>query len=129
MPSPSQDCLAFRVGDKPFLLPVSAVVEVLPMLEVAPMPDAPAPVLGAIVRRGSRIPVLDAGAQLGCPTVPAGGLDSYIVILESGGRQVGLLVTDVDGVVTLDMSGSTQGGFVTPRGLAQLLEPALLVPA
>ncbi|WP_375737568.1 chemotaxis protein CheW [Pseudomonas boanensis] len=54
--------LLFRLGEDRYALDVRDVVEVLPLLQLKQVPEAPAWVAGVFSHRGVLVPVLDLGA-------------------------------------------------------------------
>jgi purine-binding chemotaxis protein CheW len=86
-----------RVGGEHYALPVDAVLEVAVYGEVAPVPGAPATVLGVLNLRGNVLPVLDLASAFG---LEHGG-PRRIVVVEQDGRRAGLAVDSVVGVEEL----------------------------
>jgi purine-binding chemotaxis protein CheW len=81
-------------------LPIDHVQEIIRHAEPRNIPSAAGAVRGVITLRSRIIPVCDLAAQLG---VGAGeGADRRIVIVESGGRRVGLVVDAVTEVMSVD---------------------------
>ena len=61
--------------------------------------------LAGLMRHGERsIPVFDAGRLLGVP----GTRGEHVLVMRSGSRRIGLLVDQVDDVITLEL------GTITP---------------
>jgi purine-binding chemotaxis protein CheW len=88
--------ILLRLEGHDYALPLGCVVEVVRMAALAPMPDAPAHLLGLLDLRGRVVPVLDLRRRLGLPPV-APGLSTPICVVEAGGG-FGLVadaVTDV----------------------------------
>jgi purine-binding chemotaxis protein CheW len=89
--------ILLRLEGHEYALPLACVVEVVRMAALAPVPDAPAHVLGLLDLRGRVVPVLDLRRRLGlAPAEP--GLSTPICVVEAGGRGFGLVadaVTDV----------------------------------
>jgi purine-binding chemotaxis protein CheW len=61
------DVLVFTVGGHEHALPVEDVIEVVRLVAVTPLPEAPAWVAGVINMRGRIIPVIDLRTRLGLP--------------------------------------------------------------
>lgn len=88
----------FRVGDENFALPVSQVLEVADLGLLAPVPGAPASVLGVRNLRGQVLPVIDLATVLGLErTSPA----EKLVITEYEGWRAGLAIDEVTDVAEL----------------------------
>jgi len=79
------------------------VQEVLRVTEITPVPGAPEYVLGIINLRGNVVTVLDTRMRFGLPTHEIDD-SSRIVILESAGQVIGILVDGVAEVVYLRSS-------------------------
>lgn len=84
------------------------VFEVLPAVEVTPLPDAPAVVRGLLNLRGEPLPVLDLRARLGLTEKPADPDDHVLVCLVAG-RRLGVWVDRAEGVRALDAGDVTDG--------------------
>jgi chemotaxis-related protein WspB len=145
--------LLFRLGKDRYALPAREVVEVLPMLEVKQIPQAPPAVRGAFDFRGRPVPLVDL-AQLAFGRASSELLSTRIVLVEHGDghggtRLLGLLAEQVTetmrrnpedfraaGVEVPDAPwlgpvASDEGGLVQRVDVAQLLTPelrALLFP-
>jgi purine-binding chemotaxis protein CheW len=73
-------------------LPASMVSEIVRLVELTPLPDAPAQILGSFVYRGEPTVAVDLGTLLGARGAPS--LDSHVVVLATAQR-VGLVVDRV----------------------------------
>jgi len=93
--------VALELDGQPYGFPVQDVREILQMLEIRTIPDAPSHVRGAINVRGKVVPVLDLRMVLGLPSAGY-GLSTPIVVIEPSGRPVGVVVDDVTDVITID---------------------------
>jgi len=91
--------LLFRLGKDRYALPATQVAEVLPMLEVKRIPQAPAAVRGAFDFRGRPVPLVDLSQMaLGVPAREQ--LSTRIVLVDypdgrGGTRLLGLLAEQV----------------------------------
>ena len=92
--------VTFRLGQECFGVPIGAVQEVVRLPEVTPIPEAPWFLEGVINLRGRIIPVMDLGRRLRLPPRPRTRA-TRIVIVETGGRPLGLIVDAVLEVVRL----------------------------
>jgi purine-binding chemotaxis protein CheW len=95
--------VTFRLGDETYGINVMQVQEVLRMCEIAPVPGAPAYVLGIINLRGNVVTVLDTRTRFGLPPKDTDDA-SRIVIIETDGHIVGILVDSVAEVANLRAS-------------------------
>jgi purine-binding chemotaxis protein CheW len=92
----------FHVGKDQYALPLDAVREVI----IAPrhytrVPRASAEVKGVMTLRGRVVPVVDLAKLLKVDEPPA--TPGKIVLLELGRRDLGLLVSEVDGIEAIEM--------------------------
>jgi len=96
------ELLLLRQGAEFFALELTAAVEAMELPALAPLPDAPASLLGMLTDRGSAIPVFAASRIL---EVEGRGLgDEVLVIVRDGDRQVGLVVDEVEDVIMADLT-------------------------
>lgn len=107
----------FSVGASQLALPVNDVDEVIRIVAITPVFDAPPFVEGVINRRGEITPVIDLRKRAGL--VP-GPFDSttHILITRARGRHVGLIVDAVTDIAPLD-----EGETVTVMDPATILTP------
>jgi purine-binding chemotaxis protein CheW len=96
----SQQLVVFSLGAEEYALPIAAVHEIIRFSEPRSVASDVAWIRGVIGLRGKIIPIFDLAARLGL----AGGDDDApgkIVILETGGGQVGVMVDEVEEVLTV----------------------------
>lgn len=95
--------VTFRLAGETYGINVMQVQEVLRYSEIAPVPGAPAYVLGIINLRGNVVTVIDTRHRFG---LESGDLteNTRIVIIEAEGHVVGILVDSVAEVVYLRQS-------------------------
>jgi len=106
--------ILLRLEGHEYALPLGCVVEVVRMAALAPVPDAPAHVLGLLDRRGRVVPVLDLRRRLGLPAAEP-GLSTPICVVEAGGGfgLVAEAVTDVRPLAgPVERLGGADGGPV-----------------
>ena len=95
--------VTFRIGEEVYGIPVNQTKEVLRVTEIAPVPGAPAYVLGIINLRGNVVTVVDMRTRLGMPYQEPTDL-TRIIILEASDQVAGILVDSIREVVQLDKS-------------------------
>ncbi len=100
---PAIQLVTFRLKDETYGINVMQVQEVLRVSEIAPVPGAPAYVLGMVNLRGNVVTVIDARIRFGL-TITTPDDASRIVIIESDQQVVGILVDSVAEVVELRQS-------------------------
>jgi len=92
--------VVFRIDKSEYALPVSNVGEILRMVAIAPVPEAPEWLPGVINLRGKVIPVINLRKRLGLPEVEV-GLNTPIVVAEHEGQMVGLMADAVTELLTV----------------------------
>jgi len=103
-----QHLVTFRVGDELFGVPISAVQEIVRVPPITRIPQSPDFVEGVINLRGRVVTVVDMRRRLGQSTLAIGDADqperkkkSRILVVEAGGRLVGVIVDEVAEVLRL----------------------------
>ncbi|MCU7809775.1 MAG: chemotaxis protein CheW [Candidatus Thiodiazotropha sp. (ex Notomyrtea botanica)] len=92
--------VTFILKDEVYGINVMQVQEVLRVTEIAPVPGAPAYVLGIINLRGNVVTVIDTRTRFGLPSTDMVDA-SRIIVIESEKQVVGILVDAVAEVVEL----------------------------
>jgi len=100
---PMLQWVTFQLESEIYGVNVMQVQEVLRVTEIAPVPGAPSYVLGIINLRGNVVTVLDTRARFGLPPQDIND-SSRILIIESTGQVVGILVDRISEVVYLKES-------------------------
>ncbi len=90
--------VTFRVESRLFAVEVGHVLEIKGWRPATPIPHAPRHVLGVINLRGAILAVHDLGARIGLGLTRATAAH-VILVLQAGGRTVGLLVDAVCDIV------------------------------
>jgi purine-binding chemotaxis protein CheW len=99
------DFVTLSLGNTLYGIPVERVQEILDMRPVAPMPNAPAHLLGVTDLRGENVPVIDMRTLLGMGSVPDTLQTRILVVLlrrNGAGSVIGLRTDRVIDVVRLD---------------------------
>ena len=97
----SQQLVVFGLGAEEYALPIAAVHEIIRFSEPRSVASEVAWIRGVIGLRGKIIPIFDLAARLELPATAAGAEHGKIVILETGGGQVGVMVDEVEEVLTV----------------------------
>ncbi|NOU50824.1 chemotaxis protein CheW [Pseudoalteromonas sp. JBTF-M23] len=95
--------VTYKLEDETYGINVMQVQEVLRYTEIAPVPGAPAYVLGIINLRGNVVTVIDTRARFGLVSADVTD-NSRIVIIEAEKQVIGILVDSVAEVVYLRSS-------------------------
>jgi chemotaxis-related protein WspB len=140
--------LKFEIGAAAYALDSACIEEVVPWVQLRPVPHAPAFLPGVFHYRGKVIPVIDVGLLLGQEAAPD-RLSTRIIVVRTtrnGRRLLGLLASRVSDLIRVEaaqlqppavqLTGAPYLGRVaqTPEGLMQLLNvdhvlPENLVPS
>lgn len=92
--------IVFRLSGRHYGVPVVDVVEVLRMVSVTSVPDAPEWVAGVIDLRGRTLPIVDLRTRLGLDHRPP-DLDTMIVVVSRDGCLAGLIVDEAVEAITV----------------------------
>lgn len=99
----SESWIGFTLAGQSYAAPVGRVQEVIRPQNIAPVPGAPAAMLGLMNLRGHLLPVLDGRVRLAL----RGGVCSddaavRVLVLDSEGETTGLLVESVGELIQID---------------------------
>jgi chemotaxis-related protein WspB len=137
--------LLFRLGKDRYAIDVRQIAEVLPLIAVKKIPQAPAAVSGALNYRGSTVPLIDLSQlALGRPAQPR--LSTRIIMVhftDSGGRSrmLGLLAEHATETMNCAPGEFKDSGLTLPdapylgpvasdaQGLVQWIQVEQLLPA
>ena len=95
---PSARLVVFELDEGRYGLPLELVERVVRVVEITPLPKAPAIVLGVINVQGRVIPVVNIRKRFRL-TEREPGLSDQLIIARTPGRSVALLVDEVTGVL------------------------------
>ncbi len=119
--------VVFRLEKDRYALPLAAVREVVEAPRAfTRVPRAPAAVRGVMNLHGRVVTVVDLFALLALEGIPV-STPSKVVLLDRGRRELGLLITDVDGIETIDKVGLSTRSGISVKGLARLGALAITV--
>lgn len=93
-----KELLAFEIDGFQFGVHLESVQRVVQAVEIQPVPDLPAILLGLINVHGSVTPVLNTRKRLGLPE-KALELTDFFVITNDGKQQIALIVDSIQGVI------------------------------
>jgi purine-binding chemotaxis protein CheW len=96
----ARQLLVFSLGEEEYALPVTSVQEIIHYTHPRAVASEAHWIQGVISLRGKIIPVADLGARLGLLTERNEG--GKIVVVESGTVTAGVVVDDVDEVLTIE---------------------------
>lgn len=95
--------IRFKLAEEAYGIAARQVNEVIRVGDITPVPGAAEQILGIVNLRGNVVTVLDMRTLLGIDSIPIDD-DSRIIIVDSHGQMVGLLVDSVAEVVYLRAS-------------------------
>ena len=93
--------LTFRLAERLYALPVTDVVQVVEMVTLTPLPQAPPAIQGIINVRGRVVPVMDARLRFGLDP-QAYHLRTPIILVDFKENLLGLIVDQVIEVLEID---------------------------
>ncbi len=97
--STPQQLVVFSLGSEEYALPISTVHEIIRYTEPRSVVSDVPWVRGVIGLRGKIIPIYDLASRMALPVADADF--GKIVIVETGAEQVGVMVDDVEEVLTV----------------------------
>jgi purine-binding chemotaxis protein CheW len=112
----SHQLVVFSIGSEEYALPIGAVHEIIRFTEPRSVASDDAWICGVIGLRGKIIPIFDLAARMGIPV--ADGEFGKIVIVETGTGQTGVMVGDVEEVLTV----SSEQLEIVPTADSQTIE-------
>lgn len=131
--------VGFTLSKEHYGIDIMAVEEIIRILEITPIPRAPAFVVGIINMRGMVIPVIDLRKKLAIPVNTNQSEKSRIIVSSCGGKRVGFIVDQVEEVLRINVDhidqapGSTRaidnyisGVVRTPKGMVIILDVSKL---
>ena len=95
-----REFLTCRLGDESYGIDILRVQEIRELEHVTRVPQVAPFVRGVVNLRGAIVPIVDLGLMFGFPE-PIPLLEASAIVLNSGGRLVGLAVAAVSDVVAL----------------------------
>jgi purine-binding chemotaxis protein CheW len=108
----------FRLEKDRYALPLDAVREVVNAPDhYSRVPHAKDSVKGVMTLRGRVVPVIDLSRLLTVGVQASGG---KVVLLELSRRELGLLVSEVEGIESIEKVGSQARASRVVRGLARV---------
>jgi purine-binding chemotaxis protein CheW len=94
--------VVFSLAGEEYALPIATVSEIIRHATPRAVASDTPGVRGVIGLRGKIIPIVDLADRLGlAPTVGEASAEGKIIILDTDGRQTGVIVDEVDEVLTI----------------------------
>ncbi|NLV67188.1 MAG: chemotaxis protein CheW [Spirochaetes bacterium] len=98
-----QQLVSFMLDEVEYGVDILCVHEILRFPDITRLPNTPDFIKGVINLRGNVIPVVDVRIRFGFPVGEVTDL-TRIIVIETNGKQVGLLVDNVHQVVRIPMT-------------------------
>lgn len=122
--------VVFALGDEEYGLPITQVQEIIRFSEPRTIPNPHASIRGVINLRGRIIPVCDLKLQLDVHAAARADDDCKIVIVESAAGSAGLIVDDVNEVMTIteeqiEQEAGSREGYL--NGIAKVDERLIVL--
>lgn len=122
--------VVFALGDEEYGLPITQVQEIIRFSEPRTIPNPHASIRGVINLRGRIIPVCDLKLQLDVHAAARADDDCKIVIVESAAGSAGLIVDDVNEVMTIteeqiEQEAGSREGYL--HGIAKVDERLIVL--
>ena len=123
--------LVFALGDQRCALYLSAVDRVVRVVEITPLPKAPAIVLGVVNVQGGVIPIINVRKRFGLPPRNI-ALTDQLVITHTARRPVALVVDTVTDIVVCTERERVVAKSILPeleyvQGVAKLKDGLILI--
>jgi purine-binding chemotaxis protein CheW len=109
--------VTFRLGQQTYALPIEPIVQIIEMVTITPIPQVNHSVEGVINLRGAAVPVVNLRRHLGLPEAQR-QLHTPIVLVQCGGRTVGLIVDQVSDVLDVGAGQIACPTDLLPDGLS-----------
>ncbi|MEI4471160.1 chemotaxis protein CheW [Frigidibacter sp. MR17.24] len=115
------ELLSFRLAEQEYSVDIMSVREIRGWTRATPLPHSPHYMRGVINLRGTVLPVIDLASRLGMPPVE-GDARNVIIVVQSEGQSVGLLVDAVSDILALprgalqpppEISADAAAGFIS----------------
>jgi purine-binding chemotaxis protein CheW len=94
------ELLSVLIGDHDFAIDIMSVREIRGWIASTPLPHAPSYIKGMINLRGVILPIIDLAERLNFPVKEPSG-SSVVVVVETAGGIVGMLVDAVSDIITV----------------------------
>lgn len=92
--------VSFQLGPEEYAIDILGVQEIIRMVEITPVPNAPHYVEGVVNLRGKVIPIINLRTHLGLPMAEY-TKDTRIIVVEVGRLILGFIVDSVEEVMRL----------------------------
>lgn len=112
----SNQCVVFALEGQRYALPLDRVERIIRAVEVTPLPEAPAVVLGVVNVEGRILPVFNLRQRFQLPQRDISPTDSFVIAYTSR-REVVVVIDEA-----IDVIQHEQSSLVSPDSIAPGLE-------
>src|SRR5919108_6604788 len=112
----SHQLVIFSLGDEEYALPITQVHEIIRYTEPRSVASSDPSVRGIISVRGKILPVYDLATRLGLQHAESGA-QAKIVIVDTGEDMAGVVVDDVEEVITIGGDALDKAPTAGARGI------------
>ena len=121
----------FTLDSQRYALPLTAVEHIVRAVEITPLPEAPAIVLGAIDVEGKVLPVLNLRRRFLLPEREIGPEDQFLIAYSSQ-RPVVLVIDEAHGVIECEPSAIVVADRIVPgieqfKGIVRMDDGLVLI--
>jgi purine-binding chemotaxis protein CheW len=109
----SHQLMVFSLDERRYALRLQAVEQVVRVVEITALPQAPQVVLGVVNLRGQVVPVFDIRERFRLPKREV-ALSDQLIVARANKRRVALVVDGVEGVVTRPDDEITRTAQILP---------------
>ncbi len=130
---PDLHLVVFRLDEQRYALRLDAVERIVRAVELTPLPNAPAIVLGVMDVAGHVLPVLNLRRRFGLPEREIGPTDQFL-IAHTASRVVALVMDEVQDIIAYPEKAVIEAGRIVPgvehiQGVITLEDGLVLIQA
>lgn len=123
--------VVFGLDEQRYALPLSCVVQIVRMVEITPLPEAPPIILGVVNFHGTIIPVFDLRKRFHLPDREP-NLRDHLIIARTTGHLVALVADTALGVTACRGQGTTPSEEILPgieyiEGVVKLVDGLIFI--
>src|SRR5271157_2071181 len=107
--------VGFRIGNETYGVRIASVREIVRVLDITAVPNAPGIIVGVINLRGKIVPVMDLLKRFGSATVQP-DKKNRILVVELDNKLLGLIVSSASEVLKIPHSEIESPGSVFAEG-------------
>lgn len=125
-PEGQTEYITFRIGEEEYCIEITLVREIRRWTNATRLPHAPDYLKGVVNLRGAVVPVVDFSARLGGPATETTARHT-IIIVESGGQTIGLLVDAVSDILAAGEEHMQPTPQIAPREVHEIISGLIVV--